>query len=664
MSDPAWEAGAVGGNRDWENVTTRRQASERTDVYLLYDDTNLYVGFVAHQPEPIIATQATTDVGFGTDDFVGIGIDTSGSGSQSYMFEVTPRGVHYEQASENARFRPAWRSAAKIERRAWRAVLVVPLNVMRLRASRTQTWRVEFFRGIASRGEHLSWAYDPTMQDLPSGSWPPFSDQRFWPSVSGIALSSAAGKPRPRLELYGLTSSGADRNLYQQAGGTFQPQKTRSFGADFSYPITRTINAVGTLNPDFSNVEIDQQTIAPQEFARQLQEYRPFFAQGAQYIDANPHGFSDFNSPANALFYSPRIGPFDRGAKIEGTYGLQNFGVLSFRGFDETTGDTFDDQAFGYAHALQNRTFQYWIDGVSAHHSTTGSDAAYEAGTRIRNLRSGLDWLFNTGNEEGRRSTYSFLDVYKPNYQAIIEYADIAPRYAPVDGFTTINDVKGFAGYVNLTGGTPGVKNWSFFVQGGRFLDHAGFVHEANSSVFVNATFKNGISINGLGPSTSELRTSQGELVPFNLMIVPIGFGDGTPTPVDVSANWGSFGGNWLHFYTASTSRPLGSKYTLGVEYDGSYERSLASGALQSQFLRRVSFGLNMGSSSNLSISLRDINGLGGFSPQTGLNLAAAFHTWSKSGDLYINFGSPSAFATIHRTIVKYVWRLGADSGT
>ena len=671
LRDPAWQAGKISGEAAWQNVTTRTGAAEPTTAFLLYDDQNLYAAFIARQTrEPIIATQTANDVGFGTDDFVALGIDTSGSGSQAYLFEVTPRGVRYQQATENVRFRPNWQSAAIVGAGEWRAVMIVPLSALRLRPAATQTWRAGFFRNIAARGEHWSWAYDPTMQDEGAGSWPSFGDLRFWPSATGISLKTGAVvNPKPRLEVYGLSSSGRDRMQYQQADGSFQRQKTRSLGLDVSYPITRTINFVGTLSPDFSNVEIDQQTIAPQEFSRQLTEYRPFFAQGAQYIDSNPHGYTNFNEPPNLVFYSPSIGPFDRGAKIEGTYGLQSFGLLSFRGFDQTTGNTFDDQAFGFLHALPDRTFEYWADGVAAHHSIQGNDQTYEAGSLGRNLHSGLYWLVNSGIEQNAQlpggtahSTFGFLDVYKPNYNAVIQYADISPQYNPFDGFTAINDVRGFAGYVNLNGRTPGIKYWSMFVQGDRLFDRIGEVHQADSNVFFNATFNNGFSINGLGPSTSELRTS-GAAVPFNLMNVPLGYRDGTPAPIDVSADWGSFGGNWLHLYTSQTSRPLGTKYTVGLEYDASYERNLQTGALDSQFLRRVSVGLNTSATTSMTLSLRSINGRGGFAIP-GLNLAAAFHARMQSGDLYVNFGSPSAFQTLDRFIVKYILRIGADAGT
>ena len=684
MTDPLWQAGAVPVVGQWENVTTR-QPADGPQVSVLYDDANVYVGFVVPQPsEPIVATQTANDVGFGVDDFVAVGIDTSGNGAQAYLFEATPRGIRYQQSTEDVRYRPDWKVVTAVQGQTWRAVMIIPLRAMRLHAGGGQNWRIGFFRGIAAKGEHLSWAFDPIMMDMTGAAWPSFADLRFWPHVTGVTLAGNVGvRPKPRLEVYGLASAGADRGLYQQANGAFQPEHTRSTGIDASVPLTPTINFVGTANPDFSNVEIDQQTIAPQEFARQLTEYRPFFAEGAAFVDPNPDGYTDFNAPKDEVFYSPSIGPFDRGAKIEGTYGLQSFGLLSFRGFDQLTGDTFDDQAFGYKHATDDRSFMYWADGVLAHHSIAGTDSTEEVGARGLNRASGFVWSLNGANESGSwvpqgvtQSTNDWVYLEKPNYQIIAQYADVGPNYDPIDGFTTISDIRGPSGYVNFTGSTPGVKSWSMFFQGDRLLDRSGAVHEADSNIFFSSIFKNGIAINGIGPSLSTLRGYNGNFftgypsyldgatVPFNLFIVPLGFGDGTPTPVDVSANWGSFGGNWLHLYTASTSRPLGSRYTLGFEYDGSYERGLSTGTLDSQWLRRVSFGWNIGASTNLSLSLRAINGLGGFSPQAGTNLAAGFHTRTGSGDLYINYGSPSAAATLDRLIIKYVLRFGSAAGT
>ena len=684
LSDPAWQAGKVPNDGHWMDVTTRTPSTPVT-AYMLYDDKNVYIAFdVKQDGAPITATQTTNDVGFGTDDFVGVGIDTSGAGSQAYTFETTPRGVRYQQATENARYRPEWKSAAAISGTEWRAVMIIPLDAMRLRSGEAQTWRVGFFRSLASRAEHFSWSYDPIQQDAGSGNWPSFNDLRFWPSATGVAIKdSVAKRPQPRLELYALDSSGFDREQYQQSNGAFVQQRTRNVGADLSYPLTQTINFVGTVNPDFSNVEVDQQTIAPQEFARQLNEYRPFFAQGAQFLDPNPSPYTNFLGPSNIVFYSPSVGPFDRGAKVEGTYGLQSFGLLSFRGYNQVTGDEFDDQAFGYRHALQDQTFQYWADGVLAHHSIAGDDETYEAGFKGRNLHNKFVYSLNEDVEQGTflpggiaHSTNGFMDVHQHNYEVLFSYTDTSPNYGPLDGFTSSSDNHGLQGYLNFNGSTAKVKNWNLNLVGDRFFDRGGFVHESDFGAFLNVTFKNGFSINGIGPTVSSLRCYSGNcysgapdykngvVVPFNFMGVPIGYRDGTPTPIDLSANWGNFNGTWLHYYTASTSRPLGAKFTLGLEYDGSLERSLTTGTLDSQWLRRISLGYNITPQSNLTIGLRGINGLGGFVASPGTNLALAFHMQFKRGDLFMNYGSPSANATLNRLIVKYVFREGSDQGT
>jgi hypothetical protein len=700
LSDPAWQAGKVPSETPWADVTTRGNAPDATTAYFLYDDKNLYIGFVAPQKAPIVATQTTNDVGFGTDDFVAVGLDTSGGGSQAYFFETTPRGVRYQQATENVRYRPNWTAAAAIEGSQWQAVMIVPLSAIRIHGG-SSTWRIGFFRGVAATAEHYTWAYDGIMQDQGAGNWPTFNDLRFWPSVTITLASSSSKRPQPRLEVFALSSSGENRSDYEQANGTFYPQPTRYYGADASVPITSTINAVGTLNPDFSNVEIDQQTIAPQEFERQLVEYRPFFAQGAQYLDPNPNGYSNYISFPNEVFYSPSVGPFDSGAKIEGVYGLQSFGVLTFHGYNAETGETFDDQAFGWKHATPNEALQYYIDGVLAHHSINGDDDTVEAGFKGRNLHTKLVYQFNYALEHGSwvpqgtaHSANGFIDEHQTNYELNLGYVDISPNYNPIDGYTENSDIRGLEGFLAFNGTLPGVKSWNFFAVGDRYRDESGAVHESDSGVYLNAVFHNLFSLDGVGPTVSLLRqyaiplvptncaisnqnpivgTSsftgfscylQGTDVPYNLMSVPIGYRDGSPTPFDVSANWGSFGGNWTHYYTSSTSRPLGSKLTLGLEYDGTYERSLATGILSSQWLRRVSIGYNLNATTNISIGLRGINGLGGFVTEPGNNLAVGFHTRTNNGDIYINYGSPSANVTLNRLIVKYVFRLGSAAGT
>ena len=702
LGDAAWQAGAIPSAGAFENITTRRPALFSTSVSLLYDTQNLYVGFVADQgTTPIAATQTTNDVGYGSDDFVGIAIDTSGNGSQVYFFEATPRGVRYQQANENSRYRPDWQAAGKITGGKYSVMMIIPFKVLRIGAGAVQSFKFNFFRNVAATGEHYTWAYDGVMNDGPVGQWPVDRDARFWPTITGLKISGAAAlRPKPHADIYALSSNGTDRKLFAQANGAFVPQDIRNAGIDFTVPLTTKINFVGTANPDFSNVEIDQQTIAPQEFRRNLQEYRPFFAQGANYFQPNYLPFGSFSEPQYTTFYSPNIGPFDRGEKIEGTFGNQSIGLMNFRGYDATSQNAIDDIAYGYRHSIPDQTFQYWVDGVAAHHSIAGHDATTEFGFLNRNLKTGLfesiDYSTENGNTTGANASAhlfnAFSFVHKTNYQAVAGYADVSPTFNPLDGFTVDADVRGPYIQAELNGGTPGIKNWNVSAYADRFMDRTGAVHQADTYLTANATLNNGWSLNNVGPTVGILRryatddpakyagACNDPSLPYttftgfptytcarsdryNLLNFGLGYHDGTPAPVDFNFNEGPFGSQFLHLYALTTSRPLGNRFSVGLEYDGTYERDLGTSHLDSQWLRRVTVGETIDQNSNVSFSLRGINGNGGFAIP-GLNLAASYHRRFQSGDLYVNYGTPSANTTLNRWILKYVFHVGGVSGT
>ncbi len=701
LRDPVWARGRVGSDIYW-NVTKRAAARLRTQAYLLIDDHDLYVAFHAEQPGvPIVAGQRTNDVGFGVDDFVGVAIDTSGAGNQVYFFETTPLGTRYQQASDNVRYVARWHSATSIVGDSWNAVLVIPLEAMRIPSGAHQRWRFDFIRSVASQGEHYTWAYNGLMTDGVIGqSWPAASDARYWPAlaVDGIAAGAPSKRPSPAASFYGLKTLGSDRHRFQQADGSFAAQPLRPAGVDFTIPLTSTINAVGTLDPDFSNVEVDQQTIAPQEFPRQLQEYRPFFAQGANFLDVSAVTYSSPTSPNLAVFSSPRIGPFDSGEKIEGTAGLDSLGVLGFRGFDQVSGNTFDDLVYAFRHALPDRTFQYWVDGVSAHHSIAGDDATTDVGVKTRDLKTGVEFGDDQTTEIGSwvpvtgvaHNSNSYVGVFKPNWGTAFGYNDMSPNYDPIDGLTFDSDIRGFQGFAQGSGSASWVKNYSLSFSWDRWMDRSGAVHEADTLATLAATFNNGLSINNLGPSVGILRSydlpagpaCSGPVVGsssftgfpcylngrdrrFDLFQAAFGYKDGTPKPVDLSMSFGPFGADRTQIYSLSTSRPIG-RYSLGLEYDGTYERSLATGALDSQWLRRLSVGASLGSDANLSLSIRSINGLGGFASSTGTDLALGYHRRSAGGDeIFVDYGTPAAFRTLHRLTVKYVVRAwGSAAGT
>ena len=170
-----------------------------------------------------------------------------------------------------------------------------------MRGNRGTDWRVQFDRAVRASSAVYEWAHtEPqtaTDQVIYAG---------FLRAPVALAPSEAA---RPVIWF--------DRNREPGWGGS-----TSRIGGDFSLPITRTASFFGTIHPDYSNVELDQQTIAPTVFPRQFNEVRPFFTQGSQFYNSVIcHDCVDF-----PFLYTPAIPTPREGYAIEGVQGTVHFG--------------------------------------------------------------------------------------------------------------------------------------------------------------------------------------------------------------------------------------------------------------------------------------------------------------------------------------------------
>lgn len=698
FDDAAWQKGQLGSN--FFNVTTRAPGRLSTHASVLYDANNIYVRFECEQKSvPVTALQSTNNIGFGTDDFVGVQIDTSGNGSQVYSFDTTPAGVRYQAASENARYLPFWTASARPTKEGWEAILVIPLSVMRLHSGGRQSWRMNFIRGVAATAEHYSWAWDPKMADAVGAAWPVFSDAQYWPRVQlAITAKGGVAKAKPHAEVFGLLSGGSDRRLFQQNDGTFLTEPNRFSGADISLPLTNTINFVATVDPDFSNVEIDQATIAPSEFQRQLVEYRPFFTQGANFLNPNTTNSGPAFAPNNSIFYSPDVGPFNSGQKLEGTSGNQSFGLMHFAGVNQVSGSDFNYSAYGYLYALPNQSLRIWSDGVAAHDSVAGNDTTAEIGASALDVSTGISGGFDRAWEAGsfvpdlHRAQYSnvFVEAQKANYDTFLVYQDIAPDYGPMLGFTPFSDARGLVMAFSDGGVLSWTKSFKFLVAAGRFFDDSGAVHQSNIGLRTNIVLKNQLTLR-VAPEFGTLRSYATQAptaaqpcgspsIPrtsysgfpnyycpltqrFSNVGFTLGYRDGTPFPINIGYGEGPFGGAYLHQYSSSLSRQLGRRITFSIDYDGT---AASNGVLSSQWLRRFSISDALSSDSNVSVEYRVVNGNIPFETQPpGSNLAVSFHDLLRNGNtLYVTFGTPAAPQTLNRFIVKYIFNYGGAAGT
>jgi len=678
---------------DFVDFTTYAPARLGTTALLLYDDKNLYVGFICDQAGvPLTATQNVNDVGYGLDDEVTIAIDTSGNNSRTYAFTATPLGVRYEYSSESARYEPPWSTVAKTAAHGYRVMMTIPLADMRVASGKTQSWRINFTRRVAATGDLLTWAYDAASNAYCGNNNQGatiYCDATRWPILDDVRLLGVAKAPPPYADVYALDSAGSDRKVFETTPVNFTTQTARFVGLDATVPFTRTLAFVGALGPDFSNVETDQTTIAPQEFTRHYQEYRPFYAEGASFISALP-GIG-LTGPPNTMFYSPALGILDDGFKVEGTAGNNSIGVL------DAKGNGYNDQAFGYGLQNPDGSLGIFAQGVAAHHPGIRDDTLGVGGF-YQNLRSGFQPLVTYEQETGSlvsdpryaRSFYAGEITSHGRFRTGGFYEDIGPEFAPADGYTSINDVRGpsLFTFYNGVGTDRGlIKSYSFGVAADRLIDRSGAAHEADVFSFNSLTLKNLLSFQ-LGSNASELRTygqafpqyTRTNYVAFNQRNIGIGYRDGTPSPADFNYSFGPFAAacsnvpnqplpcesavnNFSAAYTQqldlSATRTLHGGYSVTVEYGGTLEHAFA-GSSDSQWLRRLTLTRALGSEGQFALSLREISGTGGFA-SPGQDLALSYHQrFHNQNQLYVEYGSPASYTTLQRFIIKYVYHLGA----
>jgi len=655
------------------DFTTRSASPLQTHAYFAYDDQNVYVAFRCDQAGVRIRSSGNlNDLAAQSVDYVEAQIDTSGNGSRFYRFDATPNGLRQQYSSESTRFDPVWFAAGVTNDTEYSVTMAIPIRAMRIQGTSPQRWRVNFLRHVAETSSDLTWSYDPGLTDARF-------DTRYWVPINGVRIAQKSLRQPAYADVYALESAGGDRAAY----GPFATavREPRILGADVNVPLASSISFVGTFHPDFSNVDRDQFTIAPQEFQQTLREYRPFFAQGQNYVSPLPFSGIAF-VPVNP-FYTPNIGVIDDGFKLEGTQGLNSFGILN------VGGATFNDSALGYTYQTQDQGFQFALQDVVTHHES-GSDSTVGASLLSQNNKSGVfenvELLANRGSQVDQASDAKALlaavGLHNAHWNAGVQYEDIGPEFAPADGYVTNADIRGpaiFADYI----GTPAsrwLKSYELEVSADRYVNRSGSFAQADSGFYGSLHTRSLINFT-ISSNTSRLAQYTGAWpdygnttsIPFDLTTLSVGYKDGTPSPIDASYGWGNFTVFCAHQTFCGPgqttvpsaivrqpsvyfSRQLGQNYGVSVLYSGTIE-STAFGS-DSQWLRRISVSRSVGKRGSFNLSWRAISGAGG-NAVPGNNLSAGLDLALQNLDhVYVEVGSPSSIRTLNRVLFKYVFHI------
>jgi len=350
LDEAAWSATAVVGGFRQREPKEGAPATEATEVRVLYDDQTLYVGVRAldREPQDVIARVLQRDrillggldnsVRWAGDDGVAILLDPFHDHRNAFVFATNPNGAEFEalvtdeSPSWNVDWRAVWRVAARRTADGWSAELAIPFRSLRYPAGDgSQPWGFNVERLIRRRSEQSLWS-----------GWSRAEGGLSRVSRAGH-LVGLSGLPRPRLNLevkpYGLVGLTRDR----QDDGTTPRETTASVGGDLKWEVRSGLVLDATVNPDFAQVESDDQIVNLTRFDLFLPEKREFFLENAGVFEFGTRGF--FEPPPFLLFFSRQIGikedegevPVMGGVRLSGRAGRQTVGFLGL----------LQDQAFG-----------------------------------------------------------------------------------------------------------------------------------------------------------------------------------------------------------------------------------------------------------------------------------------------------------------------------
>ena len=312
-------------------------SSERTEVRILYDDANLYLGvycFDSGGKEALVVNDVNRDFyQFDTDSF-GFVLDTFDDNRNGFLFNTNPQGAKFDSqvggngSIFNREWDTIWHVKSKITEAGWQVEIAIPFKSLRFGNKEVDHWGINFQRRIRRKNEDTFWALPPR----------PFSMARV--SLAGTLEGIQANSIGPNLYFKPYLSA----PIVQVEGDDvdFQPEA----GLDLKYGLTSQLTLDISVNTDFAQVEADNQQINLTRFSLFFPEKREFFLENAPIFQFGRQGgrfrrvAGSFEPvPADVIpFFSRRIGisesrlvPVLGGARVTGRAGPYTLGIFSMQ---------------------------------------------------------------------------------------------------------------------------------------------------------------------------------------------------------------------------------------------------------------------------------------------------------------------------------------------
>ncbi|MBC6605469.1 carbohydrate binding family 9 domain-containing protein [Hymenobacter sp. BT188] len=288
LNETMWQQATVATDFIQQRPNPGVPEKQKTEVRILYDDANLYIGAIMHDisPDSILREMTQRDQ-FGNTDLFSIFLDTYNDKLNGYNFTVTTSGVQldarYSPASgEDWNWNAVWDAQTSQRGTDWIAEMRIPYSAIRFSKAAEQLWGLNFAR--QRKRDNAQFFWNEVKPEVDG-----FVNQ--WGELRGIQNV----EPPLRLSLTPYVSAYVNHNLLN-ADGTRRTTTSFNGGADLKWGINESFTLDATLVPDFGQVQSDNQVLNLSPFEVQFNENRPFFTEGTELFNKGN------------LFYSRRVG--------------------------------------------------------------------------------------------------------------------------------------------------------------------------------------------------------------------------------------------------------------------------------------------------------------------------------------------------------------------
>jgi hypothetical protein len=298
----------------WEKYPNAKDKSKiKTEIRSAFDETFLYFFIECYDStDNYVATSLKRDGLLSSNDGITIILDPVNKRTNGFGFACTPYNVQSEyQFGNNIEvlsfaWDNKWYSAAKRLHDKYVIEIAIPFKTLRYNASNT-TWGINFLRSDRKTNEFSTWTNIPVQ----------FSgiDLGY---MGTLKLESELVKQKSNISIIPYVIGTVNSDVEHNIPTTY----SANAGFDAKVAISPSLNLDLTVNPDFSQVEVDLQVTNLTRFSIFFPERRTFFLENSDI-------FEQFGASSFRPFFSRAVG-LDKGAHpVPILYGARLSGNLT-----------------------------------------------------------------------------------------------------------------------------------------------------------------------------------------------------------------------------------------------------------------------------------------------------------------------------------------------